>query len=200
MGLVLLGCGGHARSAAEIALAAGVADLLFVDGGAQPGECMLGFPVVPMLEALPAGWRWLPALGDNAARERLLHAWPRSALHTLVAPDANVARAAVLGPGVLVGHFCHVGPRARVGEGTIVNNGAIVEHDCDLGRCCHVSVHATLAGRVTLGDRVFVGAGATVIDAVTIGHDVVVGAGATVVADLAAPGTYVGTPARLLER
>jgi UDP-N-acetylbacillosamine N-acetyltransferase len=199
-GLVLLGCGGHARSAADIALAAGIGDLLFVDGQARPGERILGFPAVRALDALPDGWRWLPALGDNTVRERQLHAWPQSALHTLVAPGAHVGNEVALGPGVLIGHFCHVGPRARVGDGTIVNNGAIVEHDCRIGRCCHVSVHATLAGGATLGDRVFIGAGATVIDAVTIGNDVVVGAGATVVDDLATPGTYAGTPARPLHR
>lgn len=197
-GLVLLGCGGHARSAADIALAAGIERLLFVDPAARPGETMLGFDVVPALSALPQGWGWLPAVGDNAHRERLLRQGYATPAATLVAPGSRIGTGAVVGDGVLVGRLCHVGPLAVVGDGTIVNNGAVVEHDVQVGRCGHVSVNATLAGRVVLGPRVFVGAGATVIDGIRVGADVVIGAGATVVADLEGPGTYVGTPARRL--
>ncbi len=199
-GLALLGCGGHARSVADVALARGIAALRFVDPGAREGERIMGFEAVPSLAVLPDGWLWFPASGDNRVRQRDLGRVAPRAVHTLVAPGAHVSAHATLGRGVFVGHGCHVGPCSSLGDGALVNNGAIVEHDCVVGRFCHVSVHATLAGGVVLGERVMIGAGATVIDGMTIVDDVVVGAGATVVSDLLAPGTYVGTPARRLDR
>ena len=52
------------------------------------------------------------------------------------------------------------------------------------------------AGRVTIGDDVFLGAGAIVLPNVTIGNRVVVGAGAVVTKDVPSNSVVVGSPAR----
>lgn len=198
-GLLILGFGGHARSVADVALAAGVQALLFVDAQAQAGEEFLGFPVRREFAGqLPENWSCLPAAGDNRRRQGQVEAarragWP---LATLVSPCASLGRGAVLAPGCLVGHHAHIGPLARVGIAAIINTGAAVEHECVVGDYTHVSVHATLAGRSRLGDFVFLGAGATVVDGISVGNRVTVGAGGTVVAAIDRPGTYVGVPAR----
>ena len=48
-----------------------------------------------------------------------------------------------------------------------------------------------------IGNRVSIGSNATIMP-VRIADDVVIGAGAVVTSDIAAAGTYVGNPARLL--
>ncbi|TIV67939.1 MAG: acetyltransferase [Mesorhizobium sp.] len=195
-GLYVLGFGGHARSVADVALAAGIKSLTFVDANALPDESFAGFPAITALpERLIAGWSIFPALGDNLSRKA---AYNRHLAHIvkLISPSATIGVGAEVGNGTIVGHHAHVGPAASVGRGVIVNTGAAVEHECQVGEFSHISVNATVAGRVRVGSNVFVGAGATVIDKVSICDDVVIGAGATVVRDITAPGTYVGTPAR----
>jgi len=202
-GLVIFGFGGHARSVADVALAAGCRKLLFIDGNARDGETFLGHPVLRELpEVFPAGWQCLAASGDNHARARQIASireagWP---LATLVAPTASIGAGSVIGEGSFVAHHAHVGPLARIGSGAIINTGAIVEHDCVVGDYVHVSVNATAAGRVRLGDFVFLGAGATVIDGGQVDRDITVGAGGVVVRHLEVPGTYVGVPARRRDR
>ena len=202
-GLVILGFGGHARSVADVALQLGIAQLRFVDANARAGEAFAGFPAATeMPDPLPAGWMVLPAAGDNARRlaqfeEVMRRGWPTMAL---VAKTAHVGYGASVAPGSFVASRAHLGPMASIGRATIINTHALVEHECIIGSYSHVAVNAAIAGRCKVGDHVFVGAGATVIDGVRVTDRVVIGAGATVVADIAEPGTYVGCPARRLDR
>lgn len=202
-GLLILGFGGHARSVADVALAAGIAEILFVDPNARKGEDFLGHAVVSeYARNLPEGWACMPAAGDNLRRQRQVRdaserGW---AIATLIAPDASIGAGAMLAEGTLVARHAHVGPLARIGKGVIINTGAAVEHDCVVGDFVHVSVNATLAGRSRLNDFVFLGAGGTVIDGVEVGRNITIGAGGVVIESLEVPGTYVGVPARLLQK
>jgi sugar O-acyltransferase (sialic acid O-acetyltransferase NeuD family) len=203
-GLVILGCGGHARSVADVALAAGYRRLLFIDDNAQIAETLLGHPVQRVLpRVLPAGWEWIAAAGDNRQRQRQAaeaeeSGWPGSERANLVSPTATIGAGAGIGAGCFIGHHAHVGPLARLGTGVIVNTGALVEHDSVAGDYTHVSVNATVAGHSRVGARCFIGAGAIVIDAISIGDDITLGAGAVAIVSLEAGGTYVGIPARIL--
>lgn len=196
-GLYILGCGGHARSVADVALAAGVYHLVFVDPDPAARSGITGFDTIAEVPTeLEAGFMILPAVGSAEVRRRLCEHAARHRLATLVAPTATLGHGAVVGPGTFVGHHAHIGPYTQIGDGVIVNTGAIVEHDCVVGSYSHVSVNATIAGRCTIGEMAMIGAGAVLIDGVTIADDVTIGAGATVVCSLHASGTYVGTPAR----
>ena len=202
-GLVIFGFGGHARSIADVALAAGCKALLFIDENARDGENFLGHPVQRALpKEFPAGWHCLAASGDNRTRAQqiawiLEEGWP---LTTLIAPTASIGAGATIGIGTVIAHHAHVGPLAHLGSGVIVNTGGIVEHDCTIGDFVHVSVNSTVAGRSRLGKFVFLGTGATVIDSVTVGNEITIGAGGVVVDSLDVPGTYAGVPAKRLDK
>jgi sugar O-acyltransferase (sialic acid O-acetyltransferase NeuD family) len=203
-GLVILGCGGHARSVADVALAAGFRRLVFIDENARLDEQLLGHPVRRELpRTLPDDWKWIAAAGDNRARQHQIESagereWPAASLATLIAPTATIGAGACIGGGTFIAHHAHVGPLANVGTGVIVNTSALVEHDCVVADYAHVSVNATVAGRSRIGARCFICAGSTVIDGISIGDDITLGAGAVAIASLEAAGTYVGQPARRL--
>jgi sugar O-acyltransferase (sialic acid O-acetyltransferase NeuD family) len=196
--LVLLSCGGHARSVADVALTAGFEPLCFVDEQARDGEISLGVPVQRGLPPHTSGLVYMPCAGNNQRRLEQIRQLTEAGLPlaSVISPRASIGHGAVVSPGCFVGHHAHIGPQARIGAGCIVNTAAVVEHDCVLGECCHVSVHSSVAGRSRLGEGVFVGAGAVVIDNVSVADGVIVGAGGVVVADIEEPGTYVGVPVR----
>lgn len=203
LGLLIMGCGGHARSVGDIALHIGYKELLFVDSGARPGEQIFSFNVHQTLpNSLPMGWLAFPASGDNLQRMQQMQIAVEKGfpLATLVSPLSYLGEGGTVAKGTLIAHHAHVGPSAIIGEGCIINTGAIVEHECMIGDFSHISVNATIAGRCKIGKRVFVGAGAIVIDKVRIADDVTIGAGATVVDDIFEPGVYVGVPARPVRR
>ena len=114
----------------------------------------------------------------------------------IVSPQAVVNEEVSLGPGTVVLDGAVVNSGTLAGRGCIFNTNSTVDHDCRIGHDVHVAPGATVSGGVTVGDDCMIGAGATLIHGVTICPGVLVGAGATVVGDIAAPGTYVGVPAR----
>jgi UDP-N-acetylbacillosamine N-acetyltransferase len=203
IGMLILGFGGHARSVADVALAAGITQLCFIDGNARPGESFCSFPVKASVDfELPDGWSVISAAGDNKKRIEqcewiIQQGWP---LATLVSPAATIGIGAQIGEGTFIAHHAHVGPMASVGRGCIINTCAIVEHECVVGDYNHISVGAVVAGRSRVGDRCFLGAGSTVIDGLQVTDDVMLGAGACAHRNLKEAGTYVGVPAKYLGR
>ncbi|MBR0850298.1 NeuD/PglB/VioB family sugar acetyltransferase [Bradyrhizobium diazoefficiens] len=201
-GLIILGFGGHARSVAEVALATGYEDLIFVEPTASPGENLWGHPAQSTFDGpIPPGWQTFPGSGDNRTRRAQVqtiqdHAWP---LATLIAPSATICRDASIASGCFVAHHAHIGPLSTVGTGCIINTGALVDHESSIGEFTHVSVNSTVAGRCRLGRFVFLGAGATVIDKMSIADSITIGAGAVVTEPLMHAGTYVGIPARPIQ-
>ncbi len=196
--LALLGCGGHSRSVADVALSNDPsAALVFVDANAGIDEGLLGFRVVKDCPGEVGAV--ICALGDNARRKALFETLDISRLRSVISNRAYVSASARVGVGVFVAHQAHVGPLASIGDNCIINTGAIVEHEVQVAAHSHVGPNATVSGRCRIGEVVFVGVGATVKDYVNICSHVTIGAGATVVHDIVEPGTYVGTPARRIK-
>lgn len=197
-GLVILGFGGHARSVADVALRAGIGQLVFVDEAARPGESFAGFSAYPHWPEVRSGWCAFPASGDPQQRKDLIRsAEERSfSVCSLSSPSAYVGIEAIISKGALIAHGAHIGPGARIGIGAIVNTAAVVDHETQVGEYSHIAVNATLAGRCVIGRCVTIGAGATVIDNIHVCDGATVGAGTVVVRDITDPGTYVGSPAR----
>lgn len=195
-GIFIMGFGGHARSVADVAVAAKWSRLIFIDPNADDGEHFSSFPAIRTLpDPLDPNWLFIPAAGDNRRRRSQIENAPGQ-LATLVSPDAHLGIDSILDVGTLVGHGAHVGPGAKVGRGVILNTHSIVEHEAQVGDFTHISVNAVVAGRSKIGSNVFLGAGAVVIDSVTVCSDVVIGAGAVVTSSIDEPGVYVGVPAR----
>jgi len=198
--LIIHGCGGHARSMADVALANNKAtQILFIDTHLKENKQLFGFPVV---DTLPSDFSadHLIAIGDNQKRMALFQQLREHQIKftSLVAQSAYLGKDHKIGQNVFIGHQAHIGPCVVIGDNTIINTRCIIEHDCHIGKHSHISVNAVIAGACELGDFVTIGAGATVIDNIKIAANITIGAGAVVVSDLTEPGVYVGVPAKRL--
>ncbi len=123
-----------------------------------------------------------------------------------------------LGAGVVIQppFRCDYGAHIAIGAGTFVNYDCVMLDAAPIaiGAACQIAaqvqiVTAThpidpeprrlgweLAGPITIGDNVWLGAGAIVCPGVTIGRDTVVGAGAVVTRDLPSGVVASGVPAK----
>lgn len=194
--VIFFGCGGHARSAADLILSYKKTKILFVDENARENEKILGCDVV---RSYPLrGEDYFVAIGDNVKRKALFESLEGGKCISILSPRAYFGKESKIAKGCFIGNFCHIGPEVRIDDNTIINHGAVIEHEVQIGKHCHIGPNATISGRCTIGDLVFIGVGATIKDSISICSAVIVGAGATVVKDIVEPGTYVGTPARKL--
>lgn len=197
--LIIMGFGGHARSVADVALACGYHELLFVEQSAAPTENFLGHRVIQDVDNLDDSWNDAFAASGNALqREEQCKTIERMGLSliTLLSPFASIGVGSQISPGCFIGPHVHIGPMAVVGRACIINTGAIVEHESAVGNYSHVSVNSVIAGRSKLGAFSMLGASATIIDRLSVADNVVIGAGAVVVASIESSGIYAGIPAR----
>ncbi|WP_432535515.1 NeuD/PglB/VioB family sugar acetyltransferase [Kineococcus arenarius] len=204
--ILVIGAGGHAREVLDVVEALGPARVHVVAEGLpeSDGVSVYGYDVLGGLEALAAhaGWGYVVAIGDGAARSRLARAAEAAGCLplTLVHPSASVARRARLGPGSVLLHGARVTSDACLGEHVHVNLNATVAHDCSVGSFSTISPGAHLSGGVRTGQRAWVGSGAVVRERVALGDDVVVGAGAVVLGNVPDRTVVVGIPAHPLAR
>ena len=168
--LLLLGCGGHARSLIDLIETEGQWRIHGLVGlPEQVGANVLDYPVIgtdadlPSLRAAcPAAVLAIGQLPDPAPRQRLAALLEQLGFHcpVLISPHAVVSRHARLGAGTVVAHGAIVNAGAVVGAHCILNSRALIEHDVQLGDHCHVSTGALVNGGVQLGPGSFVGSGA----------------------------------------
>ncbi len=165
--LLIVGAGGHGRSVAEAALAAGEFELAgFVDDAAPGLTSVWNFAVLGTAADVRRyrahADHAIVAVGNNAVRESLCNSLLAAGfeLATIVHPRAMVSPRAVIGPGSTIMAGAIVGTEARLGCGVIVNCGAVVDHNAQVHDYAHLAVNAAMAGGSELGRSAWMQAGA----------------------------------------
>ena len=148
-------------------------------------------------------------LGVGATELRFrVHAKCRAALTnavypTLVHPSVRYdqrAGAVQIGEGVMVCAGSTLTTEVVIGDFVHINLHCTVAHCAEIGAFSTLSPGCHVSGGVRIGERCFLGAGVVIGENIQIAAGTVIGAGATVVKHITTPGTYVGTPARMLIR
>lgn len=185
--LLLIGCGGHARSVLDLIESEGHWQIHGLIGlPEEVGTMILNYPVVGTDEDLPNLRSICPAallaigqLQDPAPRQRLAEQLDQLEFHcpAVISPHAVVSRHASLGEGSVVGHGAIVNAGAAVGVHCTVNTRALIEHDARVGDHCHVSTGALVNGGVQLGHGCFIGSGAMLREGLQLPAGTVISAG-----------------------
>jgi len=185
--LLIIGCGGHARSLIELIESAADWRIHGLVGlPEQVGSSVLGYPVIGRDADLPAlreicsqAVLAIGHLPDAAPRQRLAaelqsldYQFP-----VLISPHAVVSRHAHLGTGTTVAHGVIVNAGAVVGSHCILNSRALIEHDAEIGDHCHISTGALVNGGVCVGSGSFIGSGAILREGLELPEKTVIGAG-----------------------
>ena len=111
-------------------------------------------------------------------------------------------------------------PKIDIGANTYINRQTFIDaiqslkigRDCGIGPNCYITDHdhgldpalpplkqPMFAQKVTIGDRVWIGANVVILKGVTIGDDAVIGAGSVVTKSIPAGAIAVGSPARVIK-
>ncbi|MDB4638774.1 NeuD/PglB/VioB family sugar acetyltransferase [bacterium] len=185
--LLLIGCGGHARSLIELIESTTEWQIHGLVGlPDQVGRRVLGYSVMGcdddlsvLREECPAAVLAIGQILDSAPRVRLAKQLEQLGFQfpVLISPHAVVSRYAQLGLGTTVGHGVIVNAGAVVGNHCIINSCALVEHDVQIGHHCHVSTGVLVNGGVQIGSDSFIGSGAIIREGLTLPPLTVIGAG-----------------------
>lgn len=195
--LIIIGASGHGKVIADIALLNGYEDIVFLDDDESIKKCA-GFPVIGKTsEAKTLDGDKVVAIGNAKIRQRIMSDIQTV---TLVHSKAVIGRNVEIGEGTVVMAGAVINPESKIGKGCIINTDSSVDHDCIIGDFVHVAVGAHICGTVKVGHGTWIGAGATVSNNISICANVTLGAGTVVVKDIAEDGTYIGVPARKMDK
>lgn len=189
---VIVGCGGHARSIADVILDNNQnASIIFLDKNAKSNEKLLGFPVFASYNI--TNENVIIGIGDNLKRKELSIKY-YSNLSNVISKRSYIAKSVNLGKGIFVAHHAHIGVLSKINDFVIVNTGVNIDHECVLDTASSVAPNVTLCGKVHLNENVFLGACATVLPNIKICANSIIGAGTIVIDNINISGTYVGNP------
>jgi sugar O-acyltransferase (sialic acid O-acetyltransferase NeuD family) len=145
------------------------------------------------------------AVGDGRVRrkihERTRHAAWRfpSIVHSAASLDRR-PRAVRIGEGSLVYPLASLTTDIDIGAFVQINPGSTIGHGARVGSYVTVCPGAHVSGGATIGSATFLGAGCVIREGVRIAADCIIGAGAVVTGDIDVAGTWIGVPARRLDR
>lgn len=202
--VAIFGTGGFAREVACLMHDLGRGDDIAAfhepDDVFQP-RTLLGVEVQPQSAFDATKHRAVIGIGTPKVRQKVAEELPsETAFATLVHPTAVISQWVEVGRGTVICAGAVLTCQISLGAHCHLNLNITIGHDCTFGDYCTVAPGTNVSGNCSFGDRVDVGTQASFRQGLSICSDVVVGMGAVVVKDIVDPGTYVGVPAKKVER
>lgn len=203
--LIIIGASGHGKVVADIAIKMNKwQSIAFLDDDesikTSMGLEVIGKTADAFIYKNEADF--FVAIGSNTTREKIQEKLIEQGLNvaSLIHPSAVIGTDVEIGIGVAVMAGVVINSSTRIGKGCIINTSASLDHDNVIEDYVHISPGVRTAGTVSISKGTWLGIGSVVSNNVNICSGCKVGAGAVVVKDITEPGTYVGVPARRVDR
>lgn len=137
----------------------------------------------------------------NGVKERLFQIYKKKGYHfgTYKHPSAVVAKGTVLGEGNVFFEGSIVQKGCRIGNGNVFFARTLIAHNCSVGDFNSFSF-ASLAGNVTINNRCFIGMGSVIGEKLTLDDRVFVGANTYVNQNIEKGRVIMGEKGKLVDR
>ena len=193
MKLALFGYGGHAK---EVAAQIGQDVTFFVD------DEYVNEVTKPISEFDPSEYVMMVAVSDCIDRSVIVNKLPKETEYfTFIHPTALILDdEIIIGEGSFIGANSILTTNIQIGNHAILNRGNHIGHDCIIGNYFSAMPGSIVSGNVHIGNGVYLGTNSSVIEKKYILHDIVIGANSVVIRNITESGTYVGVPAKKIEK
>lgn len=120
---------------------------------------------------------------------------------TLISPSANIMASTIdIGYGSVICANCILTCDIVLGPWSQLNLATTIGHDTRTGAFFTTAPGVHISGKVQAGHRVYLGTNSSTVEDINICDDVTIGAAACVAKNIIESGTYVGVPAKKLEK
>lgn len=141
------------------------------------------------------------AIGDPVLRKKIVNKLPVNTKYTkLIHPKADVSEFVTIGDGVIIASGVIITCNVSIGKHVIIDRASTIGHDTKIYDYCHVSPLTSVSGNCIVKEQVYLGTGSLLRDGIFIVKNSIIGMGAVVVKNIKEKGTYIGSPARKLDK
>ncbi len=163
------------------------------DHASLHGVQLFGVPVLGGLDRLDELWRdrvfdaAIVGIGTNVPVRAAMYGRLQDSgipLVNAIDPSARINRQALLGQGLVLCAFVHVGVAATLGDNCFLAAHSSVDHHCSLGRHVVMGPGCLLSGTVTVGDGTLFGSGVIVQPGLKVGARCRVASGSVILRDI----------------
>lgn len=123
-----------------------------------------------------------------------------ASIPTIIHPGVMMGDGVQIGFGTIIMAGAIINCDSSIGNGCIINTGATIDHENIVEDYVHISPGVHLAGNVKIGKNTWLGIGSIVSNNINIRSGCIIGAGAVVIRDVTEVGTYVGVPAKRVNK
>lgn len=162
---------------------------------------IMGIPVRPRSEFDAEKLTVTIGIGNSIFREKVVNELPQNTEYeTLIHPTAVVSRWVEIGEGAIICAGCILTCQIKIGKQAQLNLHTTIGHDCVIDDYFTTAPGVNISGICNFGKHVYFGTSAAVRQNIVICDNVTIGMGAMVVKNISEAGTYVGMPAKKLEK
>ena len=192
--IYIYGASGHGLVVADMALACGYENIVFIDDGENEFP---NFETIKKNIHIPIAL----GIGSNKIRNKLFKKLEQNSFNivNLIHPSAVISKSVTIGRGVVVMPNVVINAKTNIGDGVILNSACVIEHENIIGDFVHISPNVSLAGDVKVKELSHVGIGSSIIQGITIGENTIIGAGSVVVNDIDSFKKAYGNPCKEIE-
>lgn len=176
--LIIIGCGGHAKTIIELISHSKKWEIYGLIGQThEVGGKILGFKCIGDNNDLKSIYRDCKnafiGIGQIKSPQKRIYIAQlleelKFNMPIIFSKNAIISKFANIKKGSSIGHGSIVNANSKIGSFCIINSMALIEHDVVIGNFCHVSTGALINGGVEIGEGTFVGSGSIIREGLKI--------------------------------
>jgi sugar O-acyltransferase (sialic acid O-acetyltransferase NeuD family) len=192
----IIGAGGFGR---EVKAAMGIPDIkFFVDDKYED----LNNNILGLSKFDPKKYIVVVAIGDPKDRFDIIQRLPKETKYfTFIDPSAIIMdENTQIGEGSIICAGNIITTNVKIGKHAHLNLQTTIGHDCEIGDYFTTAPGTKISGNCKIHDCVYIGTNASVKEKISIYSFTTIGMNAAVVKDITESGTYVGVPAKKINK
>lgn len=209
--LAIFGTGGFAKELLDLALDQGYTEICFLERIVSEKQQLLGFPIVSESSLVQLeGFDFVIGVAEPKIRKKIYESYPYLSYPNLIHSQASlgygVHDSLQTSKGIVIAAGARITNSCTFGNFIIISFNSTIGHDCKFGNYVSIMPGVNVSGCVQLKEAVYIGTNATILPGKSDDHpkylddNSVIGASALVLKDTQANKTYVGSPARELNK
>ena len=191
----------HIRDCQAISSTNDTIQIVYIDDNYKSSEVM-GCKVYNSANFDYKNFHLIISIGSSIARSKVVKEMSRNIKYcSFIHPSAILSDSNIkLGEGSIISPGCILTTNIIIGKHCHLNLHVTIGHDTEIGDCFSAAPGVNISGNCKIGDNVYIGTGAAIKHGISIASNTIIGMGAVVVKDINKAGTYVGNPAKILDK